>query len=125
MDELDLMAAESKATYEEIRDCVLEHLFPEFQLGGLYKADYLLVGMSSGGFEFIFVELKNPYGKITLKDGQSGAEFRNGISQLEDWKRWLPSNYSSFGEIIKIVHLICQKNFMFFGRDSGLSEIRK
>lgn len=77
------------------------YLFPEFQLGGLYKADYLLIGKSSGGFEFVLVELENPYGKITLKDGQLGAEFRNGISQLEDWKRRLPSNYSSFGEIMR------------------------
>lgn len=77
------------------------YLFPEFQLGSSYKADYLLLGKSSGGFEFIFVELESPYGNITLKDGQLGAEFRDGISQLEDWKRWLPANYSSFGEIMR------------------------
>lgn len=63
------------------------YLFPEFQLGNLYKADYLLMGKSSVGFEFIFIELESPYGKITLNDGQLGAEFRDGISQLEDWKR--------------------------------------
>lgn len=77
------------------------YLFPEFQLGNLYKVDYLLMGKSSGGFEFIFIEFESPYGNITLKDGQLGAEFRDGISQLEDWKRWLPSNYSSFGEVMK------------------------
>ena len=77
------------------------YLFPEFQLGSSYKADYLLLGKSSGGFEFIFIELESPYGNITLKDGQLGAEFRDGISQLEDWKRWLPANYSSFGEIMR------------------------
>lgn len=77
------------------------YLFPEFQLGSSYKADYLLLGKCSGGFEFIFVELESPYGNITLKDGQLGAEFRDGISQLEDWKRWLPANYSSFGEIMR------------------------
>lgn len=77
------------------------YLFPEFQLGSSYKADYLLIGKSSGGFEFIFIELENPYGNITLKDGQLGAEFRDGISQLEDWKRWLPINYSSFGEVMR------------------------
>lgn len=60
------------------------YLFPEFQLGNLYKADYLLMGKNSGGYEFIFIELESPYGNITLKDGQLGAEFRDGISQLED-----------------------------------------
>lgn len=77
------------------------YLFPEFQLGSSFKADYLLIGKSSGGFEFIFVELESPYGNITLKDGQLGAEFRDGISQLEEWKRWLPSNYSAFGENLR------------------------
>lgn len=67
------------------------YLFPEFQLGSSYKADYLLLGKCSGGFEFIFVELESPYGNITLKDGQLGAEFRDGISQLEDWKRYIAS----------------------------------
>ena len=77
------------------------YLFPEFQLGNLYKADYLIVGKSSGGYEFILVELESPYGNITLKDGQLGAEFRDGISQLEDWRRWLPTNYSAFGENLR------------------------
>lgn len=77
------------------------YLFPEFQLGTLYKADYLLMGKSSGGYEFILIELEHPYGKITLKDGELGAEFRDGISQLEDWKRWLPANYASYVEKLK------------------------
>ena len=77
------------------------YLFPEFQLGNSYKADYLIMGKSSGGYEFVLVELESPYGKITLKDGQLGEEFRDGISQLEDWRRWLPTNYSSFGEIMR------------------------
>ena len=38
------------------------YLFPEFQLSSSYKADYLLMGRSSGGFEFIFIELESPYG---------------------------------------------------------------
>lgn len=74
------------------------YLFPEFQFGSSYKADYLLVGKSSGGYEFVLIELENPYGQITLQDGNLGAEFRDGISQLDEWKRWLMSNYSSFNE---------------------------
>lgn len=77
------------------------YLFPEFSLGTSYVADYLLVGKSSGGYEFIFVELESPYGNITRKDGQLGEEFRDGISQLEDWRRWLPTNYNSFGEVMR------------------------
>lgn len=77
------------------------YLFPEFQLGNSYKVDYLLAGKNSGGYEFIFIELESPYGNITLKNGELGAEFRDGISQLEDWRRWLSANYSSFGEVMR------------------------
>lgn len=77
------------------------YLFPEFQLGTAYHVDYLIVGKGSGGYEFVLVELENPYGNITLKDGQLGQEFREGISQLEDWRRWLPTGFSSFEEVMR------------------------
>ena len=43
------------------------YLFPEFQLGNSYKADYLLVGKSSGGYEFIFIELERSIWKYNIK----------------------------------------------------------
>lgn len=76
-------------------------LFPEFQLGNQYQADYLLLAKSSGGYEFFFIEMESPCGKITLHDGQLGHEFRDGISQLDEWKRWLQANYSSFTDTMK------------------------
>lgn len=80
----------------------MEHIyFQNFNSVMHIKPIIFLWGKSSGGFEFIFIELESPYGNITLKDGQLGAEFRDGISQLEDWKRWLPANYSSFGEVMR------------------------
>jgi Domain of unknown function (DUF4263) len=70
-------------------------IFPEFQLGSSYQVDYLLVGRSSGGYEFIFVELEDPYKQITLKDGELGAAFRKGIRQVVNWKHWLEENFES------------------------------
>lgn len=75
------------------------YLFKEFQLGVSYRADYLLVGQSSGGFEFIFIELESCYGKITLKDGEFGESIRKGLNQIDDWKIWLEENYCSLSEI--------------------------
>ncbi|MFR9240273.1 MAG: Shedu anti-phage system protein SduA domain-containing protein [Clostridium baratii] len=76
-------------------------MFPEFQLGTEYKADYLLIGKNSGGYEFIFVELENPNGNITKKNGNIGEAFRKGIDQTKDWKRWLEKNYQSLREVFK------------------------
>lgn len=73
-------------------------IIPEFMLGNSYKVDYLLIGKNSGGYEFVFVELENPYGKITLKDGSIGDVFRKGIKQINDWDEWLEANYISLRE---------------------------
>jgi hypothetical protein len=74
------------------------YLFPEFQLGTSYQADYLLVGKSSGGHFFVFVEFESPTGDITLSDGNFGQVFRKGISQVKDWERWLEANFGSLKE---------------------------
>ena len=68
-------------------------IFPEFQLGNSYQVDYLIVGKSSGGYEFIFVEMKHPNKNITLTDGHSGDAMRKGERQVTDWKYWLEANY--------------------------------
>lgn len=74
------------------------YLFPEFQLGNSYKADYLIIGKSSGGWEFVFVELEAPKGKITLSKGDLGEAFRKGEIQSDDWQTWLEARYSSLKE---------------------------
>lgn len=74
------------------------YLFPEFPLGTSYKADYLIIGKNSGGHEFVFVELENPKGNITIQDGELGNTFRKGIIQVKNWKRWLQENYSYLSE---------------------------
>ena len=69
------------------------YLFPEFWLGDDYRADYLLAGKGSGGFEFIFVEFEKPNGRVTLKDGHLGQVIRSGENQIGDWKCWLDANF--------------------------------
>ena len=67
--------------------------FKEFELPPNYKVDYLLVGKSSGGYEFIFIELENSFGQITNSDGEFGTTIRKGIKQINDWDSWLEGNY--------------------------------
>jgi hypothetical protein len=70
------------------------YLFKEFELPPSYKADYLIVGKNSGGFEFVFVECESPSGNITTKNGDWGHTVRKGIKQIEDWNTWIETNYS-------------------------------
>lgn len=70
-------------------------LFKEFQLGTSYKADYLLVGCASGGWQFIWVEFENPYRDIVINNGDFGNTIRKGLNQIDDWKTFIEENYST------------------------------
>ena len=72
------------------------YLFKEFPLGNEMIADYLIIGKSSSGYHFVFVELESVYDRITLHNGSFGASIRKGISQVKDWKRWLPVQFNQF-----------------------------
>ncbi|MBI9051767.1 MAG: DUF4263 domain-containing protein [Anaerolineaceae bacterium] len=74
------------------------YIFPEFQLGNSYQVDYLLVGNASGGWNFVYVELEAPIGRITVKSGDFGNVFQKGFRQVRDWDSWLEQNYSSLRE---------------------------
>ena len=76
-------------------------VFKEFSLGTSYVADYVLVGLSSDGYKFIFVEFENPYNNVTTKNGEFGTTIRKGLSQVDDWKRFIESNYFSIGTEFK------------------------
>lgn len=69
------------------------YIFPEFELPPNFISDYLIIGKSSHGHEFIFVELEHPNGKITNKEGDLGITVRKGLKQIEDWNYWLESNF--------------------------------
>jgi hypothetical protein len=74
------------------------YIIPEFMLGNTYRVDYLIIGKNSGGYEFIFVELENPYKNITTQTGELGATFSKGIKQVNDWKRYLAANFKTLDE---------------------------
>lgn len=74
------------------------YLFPEFPLGTSFKADYLLIGKNSGGYEFVFIELESPRGNVTIHDGELGNSFRKGLVQVKEWRRWLQGNFASMSE---------------------------
>nr|WP_259547327.1 DUF4263 domain-containing protein [Heyndrickxia oleronia] len=77
-------------------------LFKEFQIGTDFRADYILVGRGSGGYEFIFVELEHPSIKTFLKDSQDyAAPYRKGINQVNDWRRYLEKNFNTLAPVFK------------------------
>ncbi len=76
-------------------------LFPEFPLGTTYKVDYLLIGNSSDGWNFVFVELESPNKNITIADGELGLAFRKGLNQISNWDAWLDANFPTLREVFE------------------------
>ncbi len=102
--ELDIKRYIQNNEYYHIPASILKHynfghhaayVFKEFKLGTYFSADYLLVGDSSDGHQFVFVEFENAYGNITIGNGDFGDTIRKGINQINDWKTFIESNYSS------------------------------
>lgn len=72
------------------------YLFKEFSLNTQYRADYLLVGKGSGGYEFIFVELESPSNNPFKNNGTELSQYyQNGINQVKSWERFLEQQFSS------------------------------
>jgi hypothetical protein len=74
------------------------YLFPEFRLGNSHTVDYLLVGQSSDGWSFLFVEFESPNENSTLRNGDLGSSFRKGLSQIAEWDQWIDGHFSSLTE---------------------------
>lgn len=78
------------------------YIFPEFKNeDGHYKADYLVVGKNSGGYEFLFIELEAPNSRTTIKSGHLGQATRSGVNQIYDWKSAIVAKYNSFTNELK------------------------
>jgi hypothetical protein len=71
------------------------YIFPEFALGDYYKADFLVIGKSSGGYEFIFIELESPCKGISTKNGDFSVSINKGLKQVNEWNRWIQNNFKS------------------------------
>ncbi|MGA3599584.1 Shedu anti-phage system protein SduA domain-containing protein [Lysinibacillus agricola] len=72
------------------------YLFKEFSLNTQYRADYLLVGKGSGGYEFVFIELESPSNNPFKNKGTELSQYyQNGINQVKSWERFLEQQFSS------------------------------
>ena len=71
------------------------YVFPEFQLGNEFQCDYLIVGDSSDGFKFVFVEMEAINETPQLQKGYFSQTLRKGINQINDWQNWLEKNFNS------------------------------
>lgn len=73
------------------------YLFPEQQLGNEYTADYMIVGKNSDGYNIVLVEFEKANTEYLLTTANTESEsVRKGLTQIQDWKRWIDSNRDYF-----------------------------
>lgn len=73
------------------------YLFPEQQLGNKYAADYMLLGKNSDGYNIVLVEFEKANTEYLLTTSNVESEsVRKGLTQIQDWKRWIERNLDFF-----------------------------
>lgn len=73
------------------------YISPEQYLGGEYRADYMLLGRNSLGYHIVFVEFENVnIGYRNTSDNSETQYVRKGLTQINDWKRWVDNNRNYF-----------------------------
>jgi hypothetical protein len=73
------------------------YLLSEPALGAEYRADYMLLGRNSIGYQIVLVEFEDVNIDYVLSSSNTEAEsVRKGLSQIQDWKRWMDDNRAYF-----------------------------
>ena len=73
------------------------YLLSEPALGKEYRADYMLLGRNSIGYHIVLVEFEDVNIDYVLSVRNTESEsVRNGLTQIQDWKRWMDNNREYF-----------------------------
>ena len=67
------------------------YMIPEQAIGN-YRADWFAASGDSSGLSWELIELECPQEKPFIKSGEFGKSARKGISQIEEWRRWISDN---------------------------------
>lgn len=70
------------------------YVIPKQRLGSEYETDFLIMGLSSLGPQWVAVELESPKHSLLRKDGNLRQEVIHAIDQIGDWRDWLANNIS-------------------------------
>ena len=73
------------------------YLLPEPPIGVEYRADYMFLGRNSVGYQIVLVEFENSNVDYVLSSCNGESEsVRKGLTQIQDWKRWMDDNRMYF-----------------------------
>lgn len=73
------------------------YLFPEQELGNEFAVDYMLIGKNPDGYSIVLIEFEKTNTEYLLQTRNTESEsLRKGLTQIQDWKRWMDKNRDYF-----------------------------
>ncbi len=113
-------------------------LYRHVQIAGKKEPDFGLVQSDSGGFTWMFVELKKHTATITNASGLASREMESALKHVRDWEREIRDNRLSVGRDLQelcrndVSHMIASKSWdrnpyhcIIIGRASELVDPEK
>jgi hypothetical protein len=67
-------------------------VIPQASLGAHFKPDFLVAWETSLGIQWLLVELESPTHTMLTQKGRLASGPRQGVAQIQDWRRWLSEN---------------------------------
>ena len=64
-------------------------VIPQQRLGAEHVPDFLVLGISSLGPQWVTVEIEAPRHSMLIRDGGLSGPARHAVQQIEDWRSWL------------------------------------
>jgi hypothetical protein len=71
---------------------VAKYALPEFCFGTDYRADFVVMGPFSGGFDIQFIEMEPPIEQLFTRAGKPADRFAGALAQVRDWKIYVDKN---------------------------------
>jgi hypothetical protein len=69
-----------------------KYALPEFPFGTDYRADFVVMGPFSGGFDIQFIEMEPPNVPLFTGAGKPAERFAGALAQVRDWKIYVDKN---------------------------------
>jgi hypothetical protein len=69
-----------------------KYALPEFPFGTDYRADFVVMGPFSGGFDIQFIEMEPANVPLFTGAGNPAARFAGALAQVRDWKIYVDKN---------------------------------
>jgi hypothetical protein len=67
-------------------------VIPQMSLSGKFFPDFLVGRLDSAGLNWTLVELQSPRARLFTKKDRPADQLREGIEQVQRWRRWLKNN---------------------------------